>query len=183
MQKTMLIVDDEKEIREIIAETFPDFQIFQAKNGAEGYKLAIEHKPDIILSDVRMPEMSGLEMVQKLRKEKLFCSVVFISGYSDPIKKDEAAMIGAFDFLDKPIKPAKLQSVVRSALMLGKKVIATLASDKEMSLVDDRQYIDLLIPNVPSSLINRLQLHCSKMDINMEKTIIDWITERLDKSQ
>lgn len=72
MEKHVLVVEDEQDIREAVSEALTDagFTVTPATNGAEGLKLALEKKPDLILLDIVMPEMNGHEMLKKLREDK-----------------------------------------------------------------------------------------------------------------
>lgn len=180
MKKKILIVEDEKDLRQLYAETFPAFEVFQAKNGKEGYELALKHRPDIIISDIRMPEMTGVQMVAKLRTENVFCAVVFVTGYSETVNRDEAAQVGAFDFLEKPIKVARLRSAVKSALLLGKNSVASLTTGATLSTQKEKEFMDLVLPGIPTSVVRKVEAHCSLLEVNLEKTIIQWITERAD---
>ncbi len=67
--KTILIVEDEKELREVLANFLQQngFIVLQAENGAKGLSTALDREPDLILLDIKMPEMSGYEMLRKLR--------------------------------------------------------------------------------------------------------------------
>ncbi|MDO8516237.1 MAG: response regulator [bacterium] len=70
-KKTILIVDDEAAVRKPLADElqFQGFSVLEAVNGKEGLRLALEKKPDLILLDIAMPEMTGLEVIRELRKD------------------------------------------------------------------------------------------------------------------
>lgn len=101
----ILIVDDEDGIRELFIETLSrqGFECVTAKNGAEGL-LAIEREnPDIVLLDLRMPEMDGLTMLRELRKKEksLALPVIILSTVNDEKSIAEALQYGVSDFLEK----------------------------------------------------------------------------------
>lgn len=71
MEKRILVVEDEPDIREAIAEQLTDagFVVYQAENGEVGLAKALEHEPDLILLDIKMPIMNGQEVLAKLRQD------------------------------------------------------------------------------------------------------------------
>lgn len=86
-----------------------------ASNGEEGLELIRELKPDIVLSDIRMPFMDGLEMMRLMSREKLDLKLIYLSGYTDFTYAQEAVKLGAFDFIVKPFtKEQVLEAVLRA---------------------------------------------------------------------
>ncbi len=71
MSKTVLVVDDDKLVRTSLSSMLvsPDIAVETASNGKEGLKLALDKHPNLIITDVRMPEMDGLEMISQIRKD------------------------------------------------------------------------------------------------------------------
>ena len=82
-----------------------------AANGLLGYQMVKEQRPDLVITDIRMPQMSGLEMIEKLRQEKCGADFIILSGYSDFEYAKEAIRLGAMDYL---VKPVMLESLVES---------------------------------------------------------------------
>lgn len=74
-----------------------------ASNGQQGYELITEYRPDLVITDIRMPQMSGLEMIERLRSEKCGSEFIILSGYSDFEYAKEAIRLGASDYLVKPV--------------------------------------------------------------------------------
>ena len=84
----LLIVDDESIIRETIAamlrRKYPDqFHIFLASNGQEALSLVASENVELVLADIKMPVMNGLELLHRLHEQQLQCDVIFISGFDD----------------------------------------------------------------------------------------------------
>jgi DNA-binding NtrC family response regulator len=181
-KKKILIVDDEPDLRELFADVLNAYDTVQAKDGLEGYTKAKELNPDLILSDIKMPGLSGLEMVARLRKDEIFSAVIFISGFGDTAKQDEAAKLGAFDFLDKPVSSQKLLSTVKNALMLGSKFISSVSSSGDGKSIAQKQTVNFTLENVPVGLLERLQSHCASRGLDAQKTVQKWIAEKLDQS-
>jgi two-component system nitrogen regulation response regulator NtrX len=114
----ILIIDDEAGIRDTLAMIFEyeKHTVTTAESGTEGVKLVTEGTPiDVILLDVKMPGMDGLETLQKIRLIREDVPVIMISGHGTIETAVEATKLGAFDFLEKPPDREKLLLVVRNA--------------------------------------------------------------------
>ncbi len=120
---TLLIVDDEDLTRSGIAAAIrkTDLQIdriLEADDGIRGVDTALKERPDIILSDIRMSRMSGIDMVDSL-KEKLPDTVfIFMSGYSDREYLKEAIRLKAVSFIEKPVDLKELEGALKEAIRL-----------------------------------------------------------------
>ena len=111
--KTVLIADDDpitvKRIKETLAPH--EYSVLSARNGKECLKSARKHKPDIIILDVIMPVMDGIEALAELRKSS-DVPVVIMSAYGNPDKVEEARELGIECFLNKPFDPEVLAEVL-----------------------------------------------------------------------
>jgi len=117
----LMVIDDEDWIRQRIVNTMDWASIgittvLEAENGAQALEIAGEHLPDIILSDIRMPGLSGLDLVETLQRKMLSARVIFLSGYDDFQFAQRAIKLGAFDYLLKPVDDETLQSAVQSCI-------------------------------------------------------------------
>jgi len=115
--KTILCVDDSKTIRVLVKKTLEPlgYAILEGENGLQGVSLAQEHKPDLIIMDVNMPEMDGLEAVRKI-KEDANCSkipVVFLTTESNPEKKEKGKSLGVSGWMIKPFEDEQLIKIVK----------------------------------------------------------------------
>ena len=116
----MLIVDDEYYIRLGIRSAI-DWQsigieiVGEAEDGEQGLELALELKPDLILMDIRMPFMDGLELMEKISEEHLDCGIIVLSGYDEFEYAQRAIKYGVLDYLLKPIDKQKLKETVQNA--------------------------------------------------------------------
>lgn len=118
----LLIVDDEELTRKGLASAlnwseFGITELFRASDGREGLALALRKKPDIVLCDVRMPKMSGIEMLQKIEAHLPDVAVIFMSGYSDKEYLKAAIELKAVHYIEKPIESKELAAAVKSAVM------------------------------------------------------------------
>jgi len=114
----LLIVDDEIDIREFAKNFFQKrkIDVFTAAGGSEALDIVEHERPDLILLDVRMEEMTGVEFLQKLRAMNDQTRVVMVSGIEDEdvVKTSEA--LGIIGFVHKPLILSELQKVVMAEL-------------------------------------------------------------------
>lgn len=116
----ILLVDDEQDILEIISYNLKQegYLVFTAENGKEAIKAAKIHEPDLIIMDVMMPEMDGIEACEAIRKiTKLENTVItFLTARAEDYSQIAGFEAGADDYIAKPIKPKVLLSKVKSLL-------------------------------------------------------------------
>ena len=117
----LLIVDDEPGLVNVLTQLMEDhaMEIHVASNGKEALEKIKTGAYDAVLSDINMPEMSGLELLARVRQTSLETPFVFLTGFGDKEKTIEALRLGATDFLDKPFDPEIVINVLRKALELG----------------------------------------------------------------
>jgi DNA-binding NtrC family response regulator len=117
MALKILVIDDERSIRNTLKDIlgFEGYQVELAKNGKEGIDLVQATDFDIILCDIKMPEMDGLEVLEQIRKIKPESTVVMISGHGTIDTAVEAIKKGAFDFIEKPLDLNRLLITLRNA--------------------------------------------------------------------
>jgi len=113
----VLVIDDEKNILESIKMvlSYEDYPVETAGSGLDGIESFKSFRPDIVLLDVKMPGFDGIEVLKSLKKINPLSEVIMISGHSGIEEAIEAAKLGAFDFLEKPISRDKLLLTVRNA--------------------------------------------------------------------
>ena len=118
--KTVLIVDDAIDNRVVYGLFLEHFgvRVLQAQNGWEGVQQARQEKPDLILMDLAMPVMDGIEATRHLRADESTASipVIVVSGHADPRTRAEARECGCDLFLSKPVRPSELALEVRRFL-------------------------------------------------------------------
>jgi two-component system nitrogen regulation response regulator NtrX len=114
----ILIIDDERAIRSTLKEilAYEKFEVDEAVDGAEGIKKAETGNYDVILCDIKMPKMDGMEVLNKLQQINADTPVVMISGHGSIDNAVEAIKKGAYDFISKPPDLNRLLVTVRNAL-------------------------------------------------------------------
>lgn len=120
MYHTILIIDDEKDIRKALTGILEDegYQVLNAESGIEGIEIARQELPDLILLDIWMPGMDGLEALEELKKLIPQVTVIMISGHGTIETAVRATKLGAFDFIEKPLSLEKVLISVANALQL-----------------------------------------------------------------
>ena len=114
---TVLIVDDEEMVRTALEQwlRLSGFATHVASSAGEALSMLDDVHPQVILSDVRMPGLSGLDLLQTIRERALAAEVILITGHGDVPMAVEAMRSGAFDFLQKPYVPDQLVKTLRRA--------------------------------------------------------------------
>lgn len=125
-KKRVLIVDDEDDILEILGYNIEKrgYEVLKAKNGIEGIEKARKYKPHLIISDIRMPEMNGIQMCRELRVDfGLEIPVVFLTADPDEYVAIAALSAGGSHYLTKPVKPSIVTGIVD--FFIGKEMANT----------------------------------------------------------
>ena len=116
----ILLVDDEKDVREFLSYNIKKegYQVFTATNGREAIAEANKHKPHLIILDVMMPEMDGIEACDELRKKPEFNNtiIIFLTARGEDYSQIAGFEAGADDYVTKPIKPKVLVSRIKALL-------------------------------------------------------------------
>lgn len=117
---TVLVIDDSPsemaKFRDILAKN--NYQVVEAANGEQGYKMAVDHLPDVVLMDVVMPEMNGFQATRKITRNKATAHipVVMISTKNQETDRVWGKRQGAKEYLNKPVDEAELLRVIRMVM-------------------------------------------------------------------
>lgn len=117
----LLLVDDQPaNIRLLHAVFAEDHDLFMATNGRDALRVCSEQRPDLVLLDLRMPGMTGLDVCRAMKADAALqeIPVIFVTGFSDPSAETEGLEAGAVDFIAKPVNPAVVRARVRTHLTL-----------------------------------------------------------------
>jgi DNA-binding NtrC family response regulator len=118
MKFRILIVDDEKSIRDIFTLVLEEkgYAVRSAENGAAGTAAAAAFRPDVLLLDMNLPDMSGLDALADVRARLLGCRIIIITAYGTIKNAVEATKLGAYAYLEKPVDNEELLLLVERAL-------------------------------------------------------------------
>lgn len=109
-QRKILIVDDEHPVADTLAAILVHhgFEVYVAYSGTQAIDIALEVKPDLVLSDVMMSDKNGFEVVEAIKSKLPRCKTILCSGSMPSANKIASQSRGKFEILDKPIHPADL---------------------------------------------------------------------------
>ena len=139
--RKILIVDDETYIVEFLQSVLKKYgyETITGKNGQEALTLSRKHKPDLILMDITMPVMDGLEASRIIKSEKIsnFIPIILLSGKRSPDDKIKGLDVGADDYLTKPFEIKELITRVRSMLRI--KQLTEQLEKAQLALIEAKQ--------------------------------------------
>src|ERR1043166_4218071 len=139
MAADILIIDDEKAIRKTLIEilSFEGYKIDEASDGEEGLKKFGEKSYDVVLCDIKMPKLDGIDFLQKSAEINPDIPVIMISGHGNIETAVEAVKKGAYDFIAKPPDLNRLLITIRNAIDRGSLVTETKVLRRKVSKVQD----------------------------------------------
>jgi two-component system nitrogen regulation response regulator NtrX len=135
----ILVIDDERSIRSTLQEIleYEKHEVSLASSGPEGLEIFNADKFDIVLCDIKMPEMDGMEVLDKLMESSSDVPVVMISGHGNIDTAVAAIKKGAYDFIEKPLDLNRLLITVRNALDKSTLITETKILRKKISKSND----------------------------------------------
>ncbi len=122
MPGNLLVVDDEPQIIQVVAGILQDegFEVTTAPDGETALKLAAAEPPDLVLLDINLPGLDGLEVLSELKRRQPLLPVIMISAYGSVENAVKATRLGAYDFIEKPPNADKILLSVRNGLELAR---------------------------------------------------------------
>ncbi|WP_141731518.1 response regulator transcription factor [Oligoflexus tunisiensis] len=126
---TVLIVDDNDDIVDITKaslQRFTRFKVLTAANGREALEVLFHNSVDVIILDDHMPEMSGVEFFRIIRQRSIYVPVIFLTGKPNDQARQQQLSLGAFDYLEKPVKARDLLVLVMEAVKVMDRIRAIL---------------------------------------------------------
>ncbi len=131
----ILVIDDEKSIRNTLKDVleYEKFEVDLAEDGVAGINLYSQNSYDVVLCDIKMAKMDGIEVLQKMLEVSTDVPVIMISGHGNIDTAVDAIKKGAFDFLEKPLDLNRLLITIRNALERGSLITQTKVLKKQVS--------------------------------------------------
>ena len=169
-KSSILVVDDNQELlfflHTILSE---EFRVITASNGKEGLEKAIKYLPNMIVSDVVMPEMTGIEMVKKLQANTYTCHIpiVLLSSKADVENQNEGLELGVDDYITKPFSAsyliAKIWNIIRQRKRIQALYYSELIQNKEESNIDSEEQEELRsLPQADKDLLDGIVCFINK---------------------
>jgi DNA-binding response OmpR family regulator len=149
---SVLYAEDEHSVRKMYVDVLKNYFgiVYEASNGIEALEIYKKHKPDLLILDINMPIMSGLEVAQKLRSENDNCKIIILSAVLDTTILIKACELYLIKYLVKPIKTLQLDAVLTQVICeldtfdIEKESVATMKFDsKNMLIIDGVKEIKL----------------------------------------
>ncbi|WP_110114087.1 response regulator transcription factor [Bacillus sp. CGMCC 1.16541] len=118
MSKKLLVVDDEQSISTLLQYNLQQagYTVVTAADGEEGYNKALEEAPDLIVLDLMLPKMDGIEVCKKLRQQKVMTPILMLTAKDDEFDKVLGLELGADDYMTKPFSPREVVARVKAIL-------------------------------------------------------------------
>jgi len=136
-----LVIDDEQVVLDSVTKilTEENYEVDVSLSGREGLNQAIQKEYDIVLTDIRMPDIGGMRVLRDIKRAKPALPVVMITGYASVRSSVQAMKLGAADYIEKPFTPDQLLKAVNSALD-----IAATKPPEEQALIHKEEMITIL---------------------------------------
>ncbi|UCD57288.1 MAG: response regulator [Candidatus Hydrogenedentota bacterium] len=117
-RQSILFVDDDNEFRRAMKKMFErwGYNVTDAAGGREALDLLSRNTYDLIISDLRMPDLDGVELMGEIKRKEIKVPIVFITGYGEIESYMDLMNMGAFDYINKPVKGKEILRVARKAL-------------------------------------------------------------------
>ncbi len=151
----ILIVEDNAEIRQFVREFLtPEYKVIEAENGRIGYEMALETVPDLIISDVMMPEMDGLEMIKRIKADQVTNHIpIILLTVNDHIEnRIEGLKAGADSYITKPFNVEHLRVRIEKLLSLRNTL-----KDKYISLSGDQKVSDIDLNAADKAFLKKIE--------------------------
>jgi len=115
---SILIIENNSELRTLLIESIKDLvdEIYEAKDGLEAWNIYKEYKPNIILSDINVPKINGLELIERIRKEDRDTQIIILSAYTNIEYLQKAIELHLISYLIKPVASSKLKKAINKAI-------------------------------------------------------------------
>jgi two-component system sensor histidine kinase/response regulator len=193
----ILIIDDEEALRDGCRQVLErcGYAVLTAEQGVEGIKLAREHMPEMAFVDLKMPNISGMEIIEILSRDVPDIVPVMITGFATIVSAVEAIQKGAYDYLPKPFNPDQLRALTRRGLdhrnlrietrklreekeQMEKNFITFVSHEMRSPLVVIRQYIEALKEIAGDRFdkdVREIIERCRKRIQSLEEMVEHWL--------
>ena len=183
-EPVLLFVEDNEELRSFIKIILSDgFHVIEAGNGIEGFEIARNQLPDIIITDLMMPEMDGLELARRIREEVTtsHIPVVVLTARTDLDTQVEALKRGADDFITKPFSSTYLRARIENILQQRKKLqelfLSTLAdyppskAGKSYEVTPSEPFVESYDDKLMKNLMEVMELNIDNSDLTVDELV------------
>lgn len=184
----VLIIDDEKSIRKALSEILlsEGYKVDEATDGLEGYNLIKSKKYDCVLSDIKMPRLNGLELLDKLVNDGITTPIIMISGHGSTDDAVEAVKTGAFDYISKPPDLNRLLITIRNAIDKGSLVNETSTLKRKVhglqNIIGNSEGIQLVKKTIERVAPTEARILVTGENGSGKELVARWVHEKSNRS-
>lgn len=166
----ILIIDDDDFIRGVLKGVLKKagYKVIDASDGETGLKYVREHQPDLVLTDYKMPGISGLDLVQELVRTNPGLPVIMLTAYGDVTLTIKAIQAGAYDFIEKPVKNHELLEAIQN----GVKASAQSKNLKQVIAPEARKEIEENLPAGKTPAMREIFKNIGRISLNKVNVVI-----------
>lgn len=167
---TILIIDDDDFIRGVLMSVLKKagYQVIDASDGETGLKYVKQHEPDLVLTDYKMPGISGMDVLQELVRTKPGLPVILLTAYGDVALTIKAIQAGAYDFIEKPVKNHELLEAIQN----GVKASEQSKSLKQVIAPEARKKIEENLPAGKTPAMREIFKNIGRISLNKVNVVI-----------
>ena len=182
-QPKILIIDDEEIVIESCIQILKrgNYQIKTANNGADGFALMKEYEPDLVFVDLKMPGLSGFEVLDQIHEYDPTIVTVVITGFATVSSAVEAMKKGTYDFLPKPFTPDELRMLTQRGLERRKLVLETIALRREKEFL--REHFAAIVSHELKSPLGAVQTNLFVLADDLAEVLSEAQAEKLQRLQ
>jgi DNA-binding NtrC family response regulator len=148
MKTKLLIIEDEKITRKSLADILETegYEVYSAEDGEEGLDVFRSKSPDIVITDLRLPKLNGIEVLSTVMSVNPSCKVILITAYASVDTAIESLKLGAYDYLTKPFSPEKLISILRNINQLNSVLTENAQLKNKIDALENKSIIGVSAP-------------------------------------
>jgi len=179
----ILVIDDEEIVRESCLRILQkqDYQVKTAPDGSSGLVLLKEYQPDLVLVDLKMPGMSGFEVLEEIFSFDATIVTIVITGFATVNSAVEAMKKGTYDFIPKPFNPDELRLIIQRGLGRRKLVLETITLRNEKEML--REHFAAIVSHELKSPLGAVQQNLYTLVEDLEPVLTDPQKEKLGRLQ
>lgn len=177
----ILVIDDEEVVLDSCAQILEggEYQMATATDGASGLRLVGEFAPDLVFVDLRMPGLSGFEVLEQIRKRDPAIVTIVITGYATVSSAVEAMKSGAYDFLPKPFTPDEFRLITKRGVEKRKLLLETMALRREKELL--KEHFAAIVSHELKSPLGAVQQNLYALTLELSGTLTENQEKRLER--
>ena len=177
----ILIIDDEEVVLDSCTQILASgaYQVVTADNGTLGLEMLEKINPDLVFVDLKMPGISGMEVLEKIHEYDPTIVTVVITGFATVSSAVDAMKRGAYDFLPKPFQPDEFRIITRRGIERRKLVLEAIALRREKELL--REQFASIVSHELKAPLGAVQQNLFALEIELSKTLSDVQKEKLER--